>query len=1083
MKKIYLKYIAFAVVITVVLLMALTTNFVSAGPPVKVRVTPGDQEEELNPSEPCKVNLDPSDPIAFPDKRAVHELIYDDGVAEGAYYMYDAYNGFAVRFTPPSYPVDIITAKFCFLPDRTHEEFAVYVYDDNGPDGKPGTILGGPIYHTASDLGWCDVDLFGLGISITSGDFYILYQQLVDGPYCEALCYDETPPISGRSWDYIDDGWYIIDPKDDYMIRCVVNDSTLDSSWTFMVYLDGDNNLESAALDDFMEISSVGSTAGVNIVAQFDRIPGYVSSYDDWTTCKRFLITPGMTPTAANAIADLGECNMGDPNTLTEFVEWSMTEYPADNYALILWNHGSGWKAWTPWDAVVGRGVCWDDTNGGDHLTLQETEQALSGKYVDLLGYDACLMHMVEVVYQVKANVGISVGSEDSEPNDGWPYDTILADLTRTPTMTPRTLGAVIVQRYIDFYGSAGSETQSAVDNGDFYGLVTAIDNLAQALIAEINAGHLTQVQQARIATVEIQYDYYIDLYNFAQRIQTYVPGATSEAQTVMDNLSITVYEEAHGSLVPNEHGLSIYFPLGEEDYLATYDTTAFAIDTHWADFLKQYYAPSICGNMTVDPKSWNPTLFHGSTNSKTVTVSASDGTVEDVTVSKLSGPTWLSVNATDFGDIASGSYKTFSMTTAPPSGTSGDFTYTVRVSNTCGSPSTMNVSGTIKVLCEGWSVQLDVKLTRNSGTGVVAVGTDVAEFGVNEAATDGFDEWFDIPEPPPPPDPPYLQAYFYYPDNPFQQVKKLSTSYISDHFVGSVIWNSWPFQLDYHADDADNVTITWNPGDIAAVPTNYSLLFVVNGKLINMRSTPSYTFDVSATTTGTCEYEIIATTAGQYTFELSAGWNMISFPIEPLDRNASSIFGPDYYYLCTWNPVNRSYAEVDEIGVCPIMPKANSRYCDNLTNLGYWILVLEYRDVTVLGTRIYEYGEDLTDGWNLIGSIWTTTNVPDGTETDPADQMYPHLYTWGGDHYELTQDIEPGVGYWALTFCNCELHVFPIQRQPQAPFQQSRQIQRDLNDWLAIIEDNAEFGQKDAATDGIDTQLGVPEPPPPPAP
>ena len=1057
-----IRVIVFVVVITVVLLMALTMNPVSAGPPMKGSLIPVDQEEELNPSEPYKVNIDPSDPIAFPDKRAVHELIYDDGVAEGAYYMYDAYNGFAVRFTPPSYPVEIITAKFCFLPDRTHEQFAVYVYDDNGPDGKPGTILGGPIYHTASDWGWCDVDLSGPGISITSGDFYILYQQLVDGPYCEALCYDETPPISGRSWDYIDDGWYIIDPKDDYMIRCVVNDTTLDSSWTFMVYLDGDNNLESAAIDDFMEMSSVSSTAGVNIVAQFDRIPGYDSLYGDWTTCKRFLITPGLTPTAANAIADLGECNMGDPNTLTEFVEWSMTEYPADNYALILWNHGSGWKKWMPWDAVLGRGVCWDDTNGGDYLTLQETEQALTGKYVDLLGYDACLMHMVEVVYQVKTNAGISAGSEDSEPNDGWPYDTILEDLTGTPTMTSRTLGTVIVQRYIESYGSAGSETQSAVDNGNFSGLVTAIDNLAQALIAEINAGNLTQVQQARSETEQIYYSYYIDLYNFAQNIQTYVPGATSEAQAVMDNLSITVYEEAHGSLVPNEHGLSIYFPLGEGDYLASYDATAFAIDTLWNEFLKQYYSPSPRGNMTVAPTSWSPTLFHGTTDTKTVTVSASDGTVEGVTVSKVSGPSWLSVNITDLGDIASGSSRTFSITAAPPSDTCGDFIYTVRVSNTGGTPSTMDVSGTITVLCEGWSVRLDVTLYDYAYIEEewvhIVLGTDVAEFGVNEAATDGFDEWFDIPEPPAPPYPPYVQAYFDYPDNPYQQVKRLSTSYIPDHFFGIVIRNSWPFKLDYRADElenADNFTITWNAGDIAAVPTNFSLLFMVNDTPINMRRTPSYTFDVSATT-GTYEYEIIATTEGQYTFELSAGWNMISFPIEPLDRNASSIFGPEYYYLCAWNPVNRSYYNVSEIGVCPIQSKANCRYCDNLANIGYWILVLEDRDVTVLGSRIYEYGEELAKDWNMIGSIWTETNVPDGTETDPADQMYQHLYTWSGDHYELTQAIDPGVGYWALTFCNCDLHVFPTI---------------------------AEFGQKKAATDYVDQQFDVPMPPPPPAP
>jgi len=310
-----------------------------------------------------------------------------------------------------------------------------------------------------------------------------------------------------------------------------------ESSWTFMVYLDGDNNLEGAAINDFMEMSAVGSTPAVNIVAQFDR-GGYDSSYDGWTTCKRYFVTPGMTPTIANAISDLGECNMADQNTLNEFVTWAMATYPADKYALILWNHGSGWRTFAPWDEQTGRGICWDDSHPGDYLTLQETEQALTGKYVQLLGYDACLMHMIEVVYQVMANAGVSVGSEELEPGDGWPYDTILNDLTVTPTMNEYALGTVIVDRYMGSYGYAGSETQSAMDNSALPNLVAAVDDLAQALINEINGGHWTQVQQARTAAEEIYYNYYIDLYHFAEMVDTYVPGAAAEANAVMNAVS-----------------------------------------------------------------------------------------------------------------------------------------------------------------------------------------------------------------------------------------------------------------------------------------------------------------------------------------------------------------------------------------------------------------------------------------------------------------------------------------------------------------------------------------------------------------
>jgi len=102
----------------------------------------------------------------------------------------------------------------------------------------------------------------------------------------------------------------------------------------------------------------------------------------------------------------------------------------------------------------------------------------------------------------------------------------------------------------------------------------------------------VADVQQARNAAEEIYYTYYIDLYNFAQKIQLYVPGAAVQAQAVMDSVGVAVYEEAHGTYVPNDHGLSIYYPRVEGDYLASYDNTAFAIDTEWNEFLKEYYTP-----------------------------------------------------------------------------------------------------------------------------------------------------------------------------------------------------------------------------------------------------------------------------------------------------------------------------------------------------------------------------------------------------------------------------------------------------------------------------------------------------------
>jgi hypothetical protein len=149
-----------------------------------------------------------------------------------------------------------------------------------------------------------------------------------------------------------------------------------------MVYLDGDNNSESAGIDDFSEMASVGSTSNVNIVVQFDRIPGYDNSYGAWTIIHRSLITPGMEPHETNAIPDWGdgtgggEVNMADPQTLKDFVGWAMDNHPDNNYTVAFWNHRGGWRDEIGRRRPTFKEVCWDDTNGGDTLYMIEVKSA-----------------------------------------------------------------------------------------------------------------------------------------------------------------------------------------------------------------------------------------------------------------------------------------------------------------------------------------------------------------------------------------------------------------------------------------------------------------------------------------------------------------------------------------------------------------------------------------------------------------------------------------------------------------------------------------------------------------------------------
>lgn len=359
------------------------------------------------------------------------------------------------------------------------------------------------------------------------------------------------------------------------------------ASWTFMVYQDADNNLEPDAVDDFLEMASVGSTADVNIVVQFDRIDGYDSRYDDWTGTKRYYVTNGMTPTAANAVEDLGELNMADPATLTDFITWTKTYYPANNYAVIMWNHGGGWRKskkdlWNERNEIdkkelTFKAVCWDDTSGGDCLYTSEVTSAFnSAGGATLIGFDACFMGMVEVAYDLRSHAQVMVGSEETEPSPGWPYDTILSDLTTYPKASAAQLGSAIVDRYYASYGN--SYTQSALDLTNLATLTSTISTFAQSMIDNWNTDEA---------------------------------AVRSAAQDLISQLDNTVINEKHGTGWPGANGAAIYFPEIAGGFNPDYNGTIiqFPNDTQWEEFLQAFYS-SMSGSWIAERRNSTQEFF-----------------------------------------------------------------------------------------------------------------------------------------------------------------------------------------------------------------------------------------------------------------------------------------------------------------------------------------------------------------------------------------------------------------------------------------------------------------------------------------
>ena len=362
------------------------------------------------------------------------------------------------------------------------------------------------------------------------------------------------------------------------------------AEWTVMVYLDSDNNLESAGIDDINEMEIVGSSADVNIVIQVDRIPDYDTSNSNWTTTRRYYITQDNDPYIINSqlISDLGELNMGNPQTLIDFASWAVSNYPAKKYLLVIWNHGGGFRS----PAYTTKDIAWDDTDGEDKITMPELEYALSaisvqiGENIDIVGMDACYMAMAEVAYQVKDYADILVTSEESEPNDGWPYDIILNQLVSYPTVTSNQLAANIVDSYIFSYTVSDEVTQSAIDLSYTDTLADQLSNMALAIMNDTLTPANNYINAANSSQYYGDWDF-IDLYDFCNNILIYSNSVFVKniALSIQQTLSSAVLHSGYyGYGVDKSRGLSIYFPYTEYD--SYYNNTNFAQDTFWDEML-----------------------------------------------------------------------------------------------------------------------------------------------------------------------------------------------------------------------------------------------------------------------------------------------------------------------------------------------------------------------------------------------------------------------------------------------------------------------------------------------------------------
>jgi hypothetical protein len=322
---------------------------------------------------------------------------------------------------------------------------------------------------------------------------------------------------------------------------------------------------------------------------------------------------------------------MGDPEVLRDFVEWGVTNYPAEHYAVVIWNHGDGWRVLmrnilTKSRDAISRGepdpnivkaVASDDTDK-DILYMKEVQTALETaqknmhardhtfEKFDVVGFDACLMGMVEVAYAVRNAAAYVVGSEESEPGNGWPYDKILQALAATPTLSPNALAGTIVTEYVDSYPPPYDKgiTQSAVDISKLINLVDRINTFTSKATTEWSVLKAARLNSRQYHPPNYTVFWGVDLGDFADKVYNTVTTADikTAALDLKNAINDFVVKEGHSSDMTGSHGIAIYFPpdknafdndpqhIGYEES-NTYMPVDFVLFETWDNWLKDFYS------------------------------------------------------------------------------------------------------------------------------------------------------------------------------------------------------------------------------------------------------------------------------------------------------------------------------------------------------------------------------------------------------------------------------------------------------------------------------------------------------------
>ena len=407
--------------------------------------------------------------------------------------------------------------------------------------------------------------------------------------------------------------------KDKYTIMVYMCGSNLESGYDG--YSVDPNSAGLASLDIYEMCTVYDKPKDVNIIIETGGSKAWQNFKIDETKLGRWHIENRVLVKDD----ELKNASMGKSKTFQDFLEWGLTEYPAEKTAVIMWNHGGAMQ-----------GVCSDENYNGDMLTNYEVTTALKNAFnntgrtekLEWIGYDACLMQVQDIAEANSDYFNYMVGAQESEAGTGWEYNSWVDDVYKGES-TEKILTEICDSFVESYYGGPNNQTLSALNLNKMSAYKEAMESLATSIKSTVGVAFKDDFQTTlkkcqtygttyynafdlqnaglslnpsasnyfgKYGIVEegesyIDYGYnsfgVLDVIDVLDKLEAKYPTLTNQISKVRTAYNAMLVHNKVGYAAGNSNGLSLFFPLHTRCSSGTYYNANQTRFTNWRDLTR----------------------------------------------------------------------------------------------------------------------------------------------------------------------------------------------------------------------------------------------------------------------------------------------------------------------------------------------------------------------------------------------------------------------------------------------------------------------------------------------------------------